>query len=71
MYTDDVNSWPKMCHMEASKEILLSTSKELGSEPVLEDTKYLLMFHSQNAGQSPSFRTTSRSSENVTKLNIY
>jgi hypothetical protein len=47
---------------------LLDTSKKVGLEMNLEETKYMLMSHYQKAGQRYSINIVNRSSKNVAKF---
>jgi heptaprenylglyceryl phosphate synthase len=47
---------------------LIHASKEVGLEVILEKTKYMLMSHSQKAGQKCSIKVVNRSFEDVAEF---
>jgi hypothetical protein len=49
-------------------ETLIDTNKEVGLEVNTEKTKYMLLSHHQNAGQSYNIKIANRYFENVAKF---
>jgi hypothetical protein len=54
--------------LRRNTEALLEASREVGLETSIEETKYMVMSHHQNAGQSHSLLTANKSFENVPKF---
>ena len=72
VYADDVNILGGKIHTIKEKiESLLATSKEIGLEVNADKTKYMDMFHDQNAGRIQNMRIDNRSSERVESSNIW
>ena len=72
IYADDVNILGGKIHTIKEKiESLLVTSKEIGLEVKADKTKYMDMFHDQNAGRTQNMRIENRSFERVESSNIW
>jgi hypothetical protein len=68
-YANDVNLLEDNINTtKKNTEAQIEVSKEVGLEVNTEKTKYVLIFHHQNAEQIHNTKTANRSSENVTKF---
>ena len=66
IYADDVNILGGKVHnIKEKTESLIVASKEIGLEVNADKTKYMVLFHDQNAGRSHSVRIENRSFERV------
>jgi hypothetical protein len=54
--------------MEKNTETLIDASKKVGLEINIEKTKYMLLYHHQNAGQNRDIEIANRSFENVSQF---
>ena len=69
IYADDVNILGGKVHnIKEKTESLIVASKEIGLEVNADKTKYMVMFHDQNAGRSHNMRIDNRSFEIVEEL---
>jgi hypothetical protein len=68
VYADDVNLLgDNIDTIKKNMETLIYASKEFGLEVNTEKTKYMLLSHHQNAGQSYDINIANRCFENVAK----
>ena len=69
VYADDVNILDWRVHtVEKNTEAIVVAIKETGLEVNADKTKYMVMFWSQNAGQSHDMKTDSSSFGRVEKF---
>jgi hypothetical protein len=69
IYPEEINlSGEKLNSKNKNTEALLLASNKVHLEVNAEKTKYIFMFHEQNAGQSHNINTGNKFSENVAKL---
>jgi hypothetical protein len=59
---------PHLAWMNRNTETLKDSSREQGLEVNVENTKYMLLFRDQNAGQIRDIKIASRSFENVSQF---
>jgi hypothetical protein len=65
-YADDVNLLgDNIDAIKKNTETLIDASKEVGVETNVEETKYMLLSLSRNAGQNRDIKIANRSFENV------
>jgi hypothetical protein len=65
-YNDDVNLLGDNRNtITKNTETVIDASKEVGLEVNAEQTKYMLLYHHQNAGQNHNIKTANRTFENV------
>jgi hypothetical protein len=68
-YADDVNLLEdNIDAINKNTETLIDASKEVGLEVNVEKTKYMVLYHHHNAGQSQDIQIASRSFENLSHL---
>jgi hypothetical protein len=69
VYVDDINLLgDNIGTIKKNEQILIDASKEVDVEVNTEKTKYILLCHHWNAGQTHNIKTANRSFENMTKL---
>jgi hypothetical protein len=66
VYADDENLLGD--NMDTNTESLTDSSKEIGVEVNVENTKYMLLCHHQNTGQNHDMNIARRSFENVAQF---
>ena len=72
IYADDVNILGGKVHnIKEKTESLIVASKEIGLEVNADKTKYMVLFHDQNAGRTQNMRIENRSFERVESSNIW
>jgi hypothetical protein len=72
VYADDVNLLGDNTDaIKKNMETLTDASKEVGLQVNTEKTKYMLLSHHQNAGQSYSIKIANRCFENVARLRYF
>jgi hypothetical protein len=68
-YADDVNLLGvNIDIIKKNTETLIDASKEIGLEVNVEKTKYVLLFHHQNAQQNQDTKIANRSFDNVSQF---
>ena len=66
VYADDVNTLGgSVPTIKEKAEALIVASKEIGLEVNADKTKYMVLFHDQNAGRTQNMRIENRSFERV------
>jgi hypothetical protein len=69
VHADDVNLLEdNIDTINKNTEALIDASEEVGQEVNTGETKYMLMYRHQNAGQNRNIKTANRSFENATKF---
>jgi len=68
VYGDDVNTVGENRSTIKNPEALLQGSREVGLEVSTEKTKYMVMYHYQNAGQSHNLLIAIMCFENLSKF---
>jgi hypothetical protein len=72
VYVDDINLLgDNIDTIKKNEKNLIDASKEVDVEVNIEKTKYMLLCHHQNAGQTHNIKTANRSFENMTKLEYF
>jgi hypothetical protein len=71
-YADDLNLLgDNIATINKIIQTVIVDSKEVGLEMNIEETKHMLLFHHQNAGQNHDVKLANRWFENVSYLNIW
>jgi hypothetical protein len=70
VYADNVNIMDKNINTvpQRKTEVLLGTSREVSLEVNAEKTKYMVVFHHQNAGHGHNLLTANKFFENVAEF---